>query len=232
MTRTILTLGAILILGAAAQAADQPLKTIEVFGEATRTVAPDYVDWRLEIMVQDKDLKAAKTLSDEQLTAIFEVGRYLGLDEENIELGRVSIEKVFDWDDRGNQRSFRHFRLNRTVILHEKDLARFEEFFDALILQSDIVASMSYGISEPEAINDELRLEALKNARTKARAMAAEVEAELGAALRVSEYQPSGPGRPMDEMMYASPMVMKTSGSAVPEKQDFSVRVYATFELK
>ncbi len=220
----------VLSVMAATQVAGQPARTIAVIGEARALVDPDFAQWKLNVVVYDDDLREAKKLSDEKLQGFVDMGAALGLEKDDIEIGKALIDKVYERDDRGNQKKFRHYRFSRSMVILERDLDQFEEFLDALVLQSDIIAETTYGVSNIESLTDDLRLEALRNAKIKATSLASELGAEIGNPLQVSEYKPAGSRQDIDDVL------AKQSGFvrrfSVPEKKKVTVRMYATFELK
>lgn len=222
----------LLVCGALAGAAEVG-RTVAVIGSARAVVAPDRVVWKLRIVANDQDLEKAKQLSDRQIEGIMAAARSLDVAQGDFEVGRVSIEKLYDRDKNYNEGKFRYYSLQRTILIREHDLDRFDAYLDALVVGTDIVAEMKYEVAGIDSITDGLKLAALRNARSKAEDYAAAVGAVLGQPVVISEYKPSASVREIDEdQALARQFGLMASQFVVPEKTVIFAQVYATFELK
>ena len=55
----------------------------------------------------------------------------------------MSVQKIYDRDQAGNQTSFRHFQVERTVTLRQRDTSRFDEVLARLVGAGDVEVSYS-----------------------------------------------------------------------------------------
>ncbi len=231
MKTFLLGVVSLIVCSALASAADVE-RTVAVIGSARAVVAPDRVVWKLSVVANDQDLEKAKQMSDRKLEGVMAAAQSLAIAQDDLEIGRVSIDKVYEMDKTYNEGKFRHYALQRTIIIREHDLDRFDEYLEALVVGTDIVADMRYEVAGIDSITDELKLAALQHARSKAADYAAAVGAVLGQAVVISEYKPSASAREISEdQALARQFGGAGSPFVVPEKTVISAQVYATFEL-
>lgn len=217
----------------ASSAFAEPTKgQVSVIGVAEAVLTPDYVTWRLLIEERDRDLEKAKYRSDAKLSGLLSAAEKVELRNEDLEVGRVTVEKIAKRDENGNDRGLLFYSIKRTVVIHLADLGRFDEFVDNLIVAHDVEATMQFGVRNIEAATDSLRLEAVHNARVKAGDTARAAGATIGAPLVISEYKPDAPIREVEQDQALSRQ-MGWGGSrfTTPEKVRVYVRMWATFEL-
>jgi uncharacterized protein YggE len=200
---------------------------------AREVVAPDRVVWKLTIVANHQDLEKAKQLSDRQLEGVMAATQSLAVAQGDIEVGRVRIEKVHERAKNFDEGKFSHYSLQRAIIVREHDVDRFDEYLDALVVGTDIVAEMKYEVAGIDSITDGLNLVALQNARRKAEDYATAMGAVLGQPILISEYKPDASAREISEDQALSRQTGPGwSTFVVPEKTVIFARVYATFELK
>jgi uncharacterized protein len=186
-------------LNVAAQEKNEPV-TIDVSGSAEVFVAPDEVIFSLDVTNVDKDLPKAKATNDETvakvlaLTGRFNVAPqdvktdYISFDKE-YEYFRDEKKKVYDEDgDEISRKTFKGYKISKTVIVKLKEIGRFEEFFSE-ILRSGIteINSVSFETSQLRELKDRARELAMKAAHEKAKAMAGAVGQTIGKAISIVE---------------------------------------------
>ena len=95
--------------------ADEPEpRSVAVTGTAVTRAVPDTIVWNIRTTDNDPDLRAAKQASDATAKQILTLRDVLGLKAQDIQSGRLSIQKVYHRDRQGNQLDFRHFSLTRS----------------------------------------------------------------------------------------------------------------------
>ena len=221
-----------LVCAPAAQA--QSVRTVSVVGNAKASVYPDEATWRLNLNARSPDIHEAKRQSDALIQQITLSADRLGVPEADREMGKARIDRVYEQDKNYNERKFRYFSLSRTFVIHQRDLARFEQYFDELVVDAESGAELRYSVSNAQAIVDSLRLAAVDNARVKAEGMAAQLGASLGPVVLISEYRPADPLhsiRDLEEQLSKQSGVIDL-GWRLPEAVEMSSQVYVTFELR
>lgn len=160
---------------------------VSVTGTAVSRVQPDIVVWSVTVRRTNRDLAQAQAGCDESVKKVLTLRNDLKLKPEDVQTGYLSIQKIFDRDQYGNQTSFRHFEVVRVVTLRQKDTTRFDEVLTKLIDAADVGVTYHLESSEYLAIRTKTRLDAVKAARDKAQAMTELLGAKLGRALAIEE---------------------------------------------
>ncbi len=162
---------------------------VSVTGTSVAKVQPDIVVWHVNIRRANKDLAKAQAESDETVKKILELRKELKIKPEDAQTGYMSVQKIFDRDPAGNQTSFRHFLVERSITLRQHDTTRFDAVLAGLIGTADVEVSYSLESSEYLALRTKTRLEAVKAAKKKANEMTELLGGKLGRVLRIAEPQ-------------------------------------------
>jgi uncharacterized protein len=189
MTRYLLCMLLLSCGIAAAEEAKLSPRHVSVTGTAIARVQPDIVAWHLTIRRYDKELAKAQTACDETVKRVLALRTDLKLKSEDAQTGYLSVQKIYDRDQAGNQTSFRHFQVERTVTLRQRDASRFDEVLARLVGAGDVEVSYSLESSEYHEQRTKTRLEAVKAARKKAAEMTELLGGKLGRVLRIAEPQ-------------------------------------------
>ncbi len=178
------------------------LFTIDVSGSAEVQIAPDEIIFSLDVTNVDMDLQKAKNLNDEivgkvlALTKRFSVlpqdvkTDYISLDKE-YEYFRDKDNKIYDEDgDEISKKTFKGYKISKTIIVKLKDISKFEEFFSE-VLKSGIteVDSVRFETSKLRELKDQARELAMKAAFEKATAMAGAIGQKIGKAISIVEVE-------------------------------------------
>lgn len=162
-------------------------RQVSVSGTAITRVAPDAVVWNIHVRRANKDLATAQAECDATVKRILGMREELKVKPEDMQTSNLSIQKVFDRDQAGNQTSFRHFSVDRTVTIRQRDVSRFDEILARLVATSDVEASYSLESSAYFELRAKTRLDAVRIAKSKGAAMAEALDAKLGRVMRISE---------------------------------------------
>ncbi len=184
----LFVLGCMLASTVAAEENSNPSQRhVSVTGTAIARVQPDTVVWQTTIRRTDRELAKAQAACDEAMKQVLALRGQFKLSPEDVQTGYLSVQKVFDRDQAGNVTSFRHFEVVRTVTLRQKDTTLFDQVLTRLIEAADVEVSYHLESSEYHAQRAATRLEAVKAAREKARAMTELLGGKLGRVLRIAE---------------------------------------------
>lgn len=185
MSRLALVLCLIPIAAVTAEDKLSP-RHVSVTGTAVSRVQPDIVVWSVNVRRTHRDLAQAQASCDDGVKKILAIKTDLKLKPEDVQTGYLSIQKIYDRDQYGNQTSFKHFEVVRTITLRQKDTTKFDEVLTKL---TDAADSASYHLESSEylTIRTKTRLDAVKAAREKALAMTELLGAKLGRALVIEE---------------------------------------------
>jgi uncharacterized protein len=174
------------------------LALISVSGQAEVLVAPDEVVFTLEVSKMDKDLSVAKEQNDESVRQILALARRFAVAPQDVKTDYITVgmkynTDIIDDDEDSDskakvKREFIGYEVSKTVILRFTNIARFEEFFSA-VLQAGVsrVSDVSFRTSQIRRHKDQARALAIRAAREKATALAREIGQTIGKAHSISE---------------------------------------------
>lgn len=163
---------------------DRP-RLITVTGTAEITVAPDEVVLSLAVISRDKDLAAAKVQNDNRVKKILAETHDAGVDPKNIQTSALRMSA--DYSEEKVPR-FLAYEVTESIEITLKDLTKYESLMTKL-LQDGVnqVNSVSFLVAEDRKYKDDARLKAIRAAREKATAMAAELGQTIGKPWEISE---------------------------------------------
>jgi uncharacterized protein len=171
-------------LSAAQECASHP-RLISVTGTSEINVAPDQIVLSLGVESRDRDLGLAKSQNDARIKEVFRLAHDAGVAAKDIETSALrmganySEEKVPRLLD---------YEVSQTTIITLKDLSKYEPLMTKLLeAGTNRVDGINFGVSETRKLRDEARSKAIRDAKEKAVAMAAELGQTVGKPLEISE---------------------------------------------
>ncbi len=187
MARLVLFIWLALVLTVAAEEPKLSPRHVSVTGTSITRAQPDIVVWSVTVRRTNRELALAQAACDDSVKKVLTLRNDLKLKPEEAQTGYLSIQKIYDRDQQGNQTSFRHFEVVRTITLRQRDTTRFDDILAKLVATADVDVSYQLESSEYHAIRAKTRLDAVKVAREKAQAMTEVLGAKLGRALAIEE---------------------------------------------
>jgi uncharacterized protein len=161
-------------------------RLIHVLGEAEVRVAPDEIVMTLGIETNDKDLSKAKALNDERARALISAITAAGVEPNLLKTDYLDIEPRYEWSARVE--NFIGYFVRKTFVVTIRDVSRFEEILSAsLSTGANYVLGVQFLTSELRKHRDTARALAIRAAREKAVALAAELNQSVGEAQTITE---------------------------------------------
>lgn len=200
-------------------------RTIDVTGNASKILAPDFATISIEISAENKE---AQLTLDEMNKASANALAYLKKQKgiERIQTERLNINQV----NRYNNTKPEAYRASQTISFRLTDFSAYESVIVKLFsLGVNGIQSISFDSTERENFENELLQAALKNAKTKASLMANTLGAEVGEVVYISDNTTSNMPTPR---MYAMADAALKSSIAAPEELGISTQIKVTFTLK
>jgi hypothetical protein len=213
-------------------------RVISTSGTAAIRVAPDVVAWHLTLADRDPELRAALDANDARLRSVLEAIDGLEVAPEDVQTSQLSFHRAFKTDEKGaSTNEFSHYAVHRSVVMRQRDILRFDEFLRALVARTDFEASYSLETSKSIELREEARLAALRVARDKAEAMAAELGVKVGRVLRIDEYSAGGSGfriapQSFNPGFYSDPFEDRSGGTFAPGAIEVRVTIPVTFAIE
>jgi uncharacterized protein YggE len=172
---------------AVAEEAKLSPRHVSVTGTTIARAQPDIVAWNVTIRRTNRELEKATAACDEGVKKVLALRGQLKIRPQDAQTGYLSVQKIYDRDQAGNQTSFRHFEVVRTVTLRQQDTKGFNEVLAQLVGADDVEVSYQLESSDYHKLRAQTRLEAVKAAREKAAAMTELLGGKLGRVLRIAE---------------------------------------------
>ena len=233
MKRILLTLVLLLTVTAAAQA-QETYRALTVTGSGSATGAPNLALVRLGVQTSDEDVLAAFTRSNDITAQIIEALLALGVERKDIQTSGLSLHQDRPYDPYSDiEDGTIIFWAQNTLSVTLRDISLVGEALGASVQAgANSIDRLSYGISDPTALEDSARELAVADARNRAEHLAALTGTQLGRVLNIDEssYQP----RPQADLRAFAMMAEAAGGGATVEAGQLSVQVELriTWELE
>jgi uncharacterized protein len=212
--------------------------TVHVTGDYRVKATPDiaYVDF--SITSENKEAEEAKQKADEQLRAVKEVAKRLGIEEKDLRTGYVSMQPRYTYlENRPPLLDGYTVSYNLTVTVRK--LATIGNLVQQLVRAGVTqVNNVRYDLDDSESFKRDALKQAVANAHAKALVLASATGETLGGALRIQEgnvsYSPPVMAYAMEARMVGADAAMSKSGGEAPPagELDVSASVTIVYELQ
>jgi uncharacterized protein YggE len=171
----------------------QDVRLITVAGEAEVNVAPDEVVFDLTVQTTNKDLRTAKTQTDDRLRKVIELTRKYKVLAKDVQTDYIKLEPRYRGND--ESRMFIGYSVRKDLVFTLRDVSQAEPLLSELI-ESGIsrLNSVKFQTSELRKYRDQARAMAIKAAQEKAIALTAQIGQKIGKAYSIEEEVPSRGG--------------------------------------
>jgi uncharacterized protein YggE len=165
-------------------------RLISVTGTAEVNVAPDEVVLTLGIESRDRDLSISKAQHDRRVKKLLAEAHNAGVEDKNIQTSALRMHPEYSEE---KVPRFLTYQVSQTIEVTLRDLSKYESLVTKL-LESGVnrVDSVEFLVAEPRKYRDEARAKAIRAAREKAVAMAAELGQSIGKPWDISEDSGNG----------------------------------------
>lgn len=184
----------ILVLLAAAATAfadDKPEpRLVSVAGEAEVNVAPDEVVFDLTVSTFNRELRVAKSQTDERLKNIIALTKRYGVADADVQTDYINLTPRYRGDNEA--RALLGYSVRKDLVVTLRDVTRAEGLLSEL-LAGDVtrINTVSFRSSQMRKYRDQARDMAMRAAREKAAALAGAVGQKIGKAYSIEEEAPS-----------------------------------------
>jgi uncharacterized protein YggE len=187
----------ILLLTAAASIAAQAVQpSVSVVGEAQMKVSPDQVVFTFEIITANKSLAVAKRENDTRSAKTLLATKSFPISADDIQTDSLTISPQYTGprDPRG-ERVLIGYEVTKRMLITLRELDKIDMFL-AKAIEAGVnrVAAISIENSQMQKFQEQVRSMAVKNARAKASAYAAQLGQTIGRAYVIREEDADTPG--------------------------------------
>lgn len=239
MTKSILQIAKpvalIVFFSLSLAAADLP-RTITVSGTGTAGTPPDMATIRTGVATTASNAKEALAANNKAMETLLAVLKSRNIDAKDIQTSGFSVypeyRRANGPSPRGGPRTNEiiGYRVSNNVSVKVRNLPRLGEILDGLVKAgSNQVSGVSFGLSDPKAITDEARKDAIDDARGRAELYARATGVKVGKVISISEQSIQRP-----QPMFQGRMAMAEMASSVPiatGEQQVSASINVMYEL-
>lgn len=145
--------------------------TISVTGEAERFVAPDTASISFSMTRKSEDLSEATNSVNKRMSNLLQSLKSDGIKESDVKTTGYNVQPQYVYVER--ERLFDGYRVTQSVQIKIRDLDNVNEVVTKIgELQVDNVSGLSFFIDNDDEIQEELREDAIKDAKQKASKLA------------------------------------------------------------
>lgn len=237
MTRHFITAIALAVLASPVSTLAQPIppqperRTITVTGEAEMMMSPDRATVTIGVETWGKNIISIKADNGKRVKAILDAVKGLGIPAKDIMTRDLSIQPEYSWKD--DRREFIRYRMRNVVVITVNDLAKIEDVVNAGVNESsNVLEGVAFSTKDAARLQDSLQIQAARNARTKAVALAEAVGAKVGDAITITESQTYEP-RPIYAMRAMASMSDESRTTPIESGQlTLKSTINIVFELR
>lgn len=169
------------------RADDKPVpRLITVTGEAEVNVAPDEVVFDVSVQTIHRDLRQAKSQTDQRLKKLMDLTRKYKIAAQDVQTDYVKLEPRYRGGD--ETRQFAGYSVRKDLVFKLRDVGLAEDLLSEVI-ESGVsrINSISFQTSRLRVYKDQARGLAIKAAQEKAVALTREIGQTIGKAHSIEE---------------------------------------------
>lgn len=209
---------------------DEKRRTIRVAGQGKSSAVPDMATIQTGVVTQSESANEALQSNSSAVEKMMVKLKELEISDKDMQTSQFSIQPVYERGPHGQQKpNVIGYRVSNQLRVRVRDLSKLGALLDQLVLTgSNKISGISFGVDDSKKVINEARVEAIKDAITRAELYAKAAGVAVGKVLTIDEGQMAIP-RPM---MYSALMEARSMDVPIATgEQDFSASVTVTFEL-
>ncbi|MGO3931721.1 SIMPL domain-containing protein [Rhodopseudomonas pseudopalustris] len=165
----------------------QQQSAITVIGEAQKSVPPDIAQVEAGVSNMAKTARAAAEANNNAMGKVLLELRNAGIDAKDIQTSRLSIQPQYA-SNRSGPSEITGYLASNLVTVQARDMARVAGLVDTLVVAgANEIRGISFRVANSSKVLDDVRTEAIADARRKAEIYARAAGVTLGAPLVISE---------------------------------------------
>ncbi|WP_260923772.1 SIMPL domain-containing protein [Novosphingobium sp. 9] len=216
-------------------AAGHTMLTINAEGSSTRT--PDMASFSSGVTTQGKTASEALTANARKMSQVIAALKRAGVADRDVQTSNLNLSPVYsqparnaDGSYQANERTIVGYEATNTVSVRQRDLAAMGKVIDALVTAgANQIDGPNFQLSEPDAAQDEARLDAMKAAAARAKLYAGAAGLHVVRVISISE---SGGGSPVAPMMFVRKAAMDAAPSTPVAAGELETRVNVTVQYE
>lgn len=178
----------------AAEPADAVARTITVTGEGEATATPDLAT--IQIGVQTEGATAADALraNADAMTATIAKLKAMKIAAKDIQTAGLSVSPRYNYDKARSEQKLIGYAASNSVTVRVREIAKTGAVIDAAVASgANALNGVSFGFAQPKPLYDEARVNAVREAKARAKLLTDAADVKLGALLSIQGGYASGP---------------------------------------
>jgi len=207
--------------------------TIAVEGTAETFAKPDTASVSFAITQKASTTDVAMDSVNKRMAALVEQLKAVGVDEKDIKTTNYNVYPEYSYNE--GKQTFEGYRVSQSITVVIRDL---ENTSDVLATVNnagvDNVSQLTFYVDEMDAINTQLRTDAINDAKKQAKQIAKDLGVSLGGVVGYDEYGNDNiEPYPMAERAYAAGDVAPVAEAVIPTGENqFNTNVTVIYEIK
>jgi len=201
-----------------------PTITVQGIGKVETT--PDEAIARFGVSSEEKLLARAYKDNTSKMNSVIDAVKGMGVESKDIKTSSYNVTPIYSRDEKGYQIPGKpaSYRVSQQLTIKVRDLEKTGQIIDKVIASgTNVFSGIQFASSKQEAITEEAKVKAAKDAKEKASLLAKSLGVRTGRVLRVNEstVQPYPVARSM--MAYEA-----SAAKSAPQIEAGSMEVTAT----
>ncbi len=162
---------------------------ITVTGTGDVYVTPDIGLVDISVVTQDKDLSKATNENGQKMNGILSYIKGAGgVAENDIKTINFNISPVYSYEQRTGKRNLDGYQISQTLEVKIRDLSKVGDIIsNATSLGANDISSLSFIVDNDDAVKEQAKTLAIKDAKAKANTLEKELGIKLGKIINFSE---------------------------------------------
>ena len=213
---------------ARAQAPAAPPAVIAVTGEAHISVPPDLAQIDAGVTSEAKTAREASDANNAAMGKVLLALKGAGIDAKDYQTSRLSLQPENSIPKPGTPATIIGYRASNRVTIRLRDVTRVANVIDTLVTAgANEIGDIQFMVSQASKLLDDVREQAVADARRKAEIYAKAAGVTLGGPLSISEA-----GTPQPIYLAAKVAPMAAPVSIAQGEETLSIRVGVTWAIK
>ena len=206
-------------------------RTISLSAEGVVKATPDKADITTGVTTEGQTAQDALGNNSEAMSKVVDGLKDAGIDKKDIQTTDFSVSPIYEQKKHGQAAFITGYRVSNKVHIVVRDTKKLGEIMDTVVrLGANQIGAIRFGVSEPEALKDEARKQAMRNATENAKLYAETAGVELGPVITITEE--GGSYQPRYDVAAASMEAMAKNVPIEAGTTMIQARIRVTWELR
>jgi uncharacterized protein YggE len=182
---------------AAAQSVEPGQRTLSLSASGSVNVRPDTAHITVGVVSEAENARSAMDDNNAAMAKVIEALKEKDIASKDIQTTNFSVHPRYQHFDDGKPSVISGYRVVNSIRITVRQIGRLGEVLDKVVsFGSNQIGGISFSVSEPEALMDKARVQAIETARERAELYAEAAGASVGEVLKIEEVTQDGGPEP------------------------------------